>query len=572
MSALVELSNVNFSYGPQAVLKDVNLSVEEGSTLGLIGPNGGGKTTLIRLLLGTLKPTRGTVRIGGFSAAAAVRRGDLIGYLPQNPRVPSQFPVSVRQVAQLGLAGKTGMLRPYSRDDLDFVDLLLERAGVADLAERPIGSLSGGQLQRVLIARALAARPRLLLLDEPTTGIDRSGQQRFIEFISDFKKELKLTIVLVSHDLRAVSSISDRIACLDLSLHYHDVPDHLPADLVYRMFACDLEAMGIKAGHVCTHGHEDSPPVGDQVTRAERVRSGPAMSDLRSQWPFPRWPLAHVSPSAFTASAMAVACAVLSVFVVSRRWAFIGEGISHSGFGGAGTAWVLALIVPALDQDWLPYAGVVVFCLATAIGIGYLSRGQRVNSDAAIGIFLVASLAWGILAQQIYRRARNADPVGWDVFLFGRMSEISPQFAFAATGVCVAVVLVVVMLGKEIISYCFDPAMAEASGVAVGFIHYLLMVLVSLTIIVGVKIAGNVLVTAMLVLPGATALLLSDRLRTAIFSSIAIGLSGTLIGLWAGTRWSALPTGPSIVLALFIEFLIAFAISKVRQVPGWAAA
>jgi len=258
MAVLVELSNVNFSYGQQVVLKDVNLSVEEGSTLGLIGPNGGGKTTLIRLLLGTLKPTRGTVRIGGLSAAAAVRRGDVVGYLPQNPRVPAQFPVSARQVARLGLVGKTGMLRPYSRNDLDFVDRLLDRAGVADLAERPIGSLSGGQLQRVLIARALAARPRLLLLDEPTTGIDRSGQQRFIEFVADFKKELNLTIVLVSHDLRAVSSISDRIACLDLTLHYHDVPDHLPADLVYRMFACDLEAMGIKGGHVCTHGLEGS--------------------------------------------------------------------------------------------------------------------------------------------------------------------------------------------------------------------------------------------------------------------------------------------------------------------------
>jgi len=113
-------------------------------------------------------------------------------------------------------------------------------------------------LQRVLIARALAPRPKLLLLDEPTTGIDRSGQQRFIEFIEGLKTELGLTVVFVSHDLRAVSSISDRIACLNTTLHYHDVPQHLPAELVYRMFACDLEAMGIKE-HVhtstCDHDH-----------------------------------------------------------------------------------------------------------------------------------------------------------------------------------------------------------------------------------------------------------------------------------------------------------------------------
>jgi len=159
------------------------------------------------------------------------------------------------------------MLRPYARDDLAFADSLLERVGVAELADKPVSSLSGGQLQRVYIARALAPRPRLLLLDEPTTGIDRPGQQRFIEFVQGLKNELGLTVVFVSHDLRAVSSISDRIACLNVTLHYHDVPDRMPADLVYRMFACDLEAMGIKGGHRCTHEHVCEP----QATEAARA-------------------------------------------------------------------------------------------------------------------------------------------------------------------------------------------------------------------------------------------------------------------------------------------------------------
>jgi zinc transport system ATP-binding protein len=156
-----------------------------------------------------------------------------------------RFPISARQVARLGLVGKTGLLRGYAREDLAFVDELLSMVGVADLADAPIGDLSGGQLQRVLIARALAARPKILLLDEPTTGIDRLGQQQFLESIAQLKQRLGLTIVFVSHDLRAVSAISDRIACLNLTLHYHDVPEHLPADLVYRMFACDLEAFGL---------------------------------------------------------------------------------------------------------------------------------------------------------------------------------------------------------------------------------------------------------------------------------------------------------------------------------------
>jgi zinc transport system ATP-binding protein len=245
MPHLVDIADLDFAYGSQSVLKGVDLRIEEGTTMGLIGPNGGGKTTLIRLLLGILQPTGGSIRVAGLTPQQAIRRGDLIGYLPQSPRLPERFPISVRQIVRLGLAGKSGLLRRDSREDLDFADSLLDRVGVGHLADKPVGALSGGQLQRVYIARALAPRPRLLLLDEPTTGIDRPGQQRFIEFVQGLKAELGLTVVLVSHDLRAVSSISDRIACLNLTLHYHDVPDRMPADLVYKMFACDLEALDI---------------------------------------------------------------------------------------------------------------------------------------------------------------------------------------------------------------------------------------------------------------------------------------------------------------------------------------
>ena len=252
---LIQISHLDFAYRDRLVLKHIDLSVERGSTLGLIGPNGGGKTTLLRLLLALHEPTRGSILIDGLSPRQAVARGDVLGYLPQRPTVPMNFPLNVRQAVQMGLVGKTGMLKPYRRDDLNFVESLLERIGVRELADAPIGELSGGQQQRVFIARALAARPQVLLLDEPTTGIDRSGQQKFIEFIETLKREMHLTLVFTSHDLRAVSSMSDRIACLNLTLHYHDAPEHLPADLVYQMFACDLEAFGTRGkGHEgCEH-------------------------------------------------------------------------------------------------------------------------------------------------------------------------------------------------------------------------------------------------------------------------------------------------------------------------------
>src|SRR3954451_6812112 len=264
MAVLVDIQHLDFAYGQQLVLKHINLQIEAGSTLGLIGPNGGGKTTLMRLMLGLYKPTRGTITVAGINPAAAVRAGDVIGYLPQKAHFPANFPLTVRQAVRLGLAGKTGMMRGYAKDDLDFVETLFDRIGLAGLTDRPVGELSGGQAQRAFIARALAPRPKILLLDEPTTGIDRSGQQRFIEQVMKLKEELGLTLVFCSHDLRAVSSISDRIACLNLTLHYHDVPHRMPERLAVDMFACDLEAMGVTPGvegecGACGYEHHHVP-------------------------------------------------------------------------------------------------------------------------------------------------------------------------------------------------------------------------------------------------------------------------------------------------------------------------
>ena len=273
-------------------------------------------------------------------------------------------------------------------------------------------------------------------------------------------------------------------------------------------------------------------------------------------------------PLLITAASLATACATLSVFVVSRRWAFIGEGISHSGFGGAGTAWLLALVFPALDpqQRWMPDAGVVVFCLLTAVSIAYVTRGRRLASDTAIGIFMVASLAWGFVARGVYQRARHGvNPARWETFLFGNLGEMSFAFALASAVVCAGVVVTVALMAKEIVYYCFDPAMAEASGVRAGFVHYLLILLVTLTIIVGARVVGTVLVTALLVLPGATALSLSARLQRAVAGSVAVGVIGTFAGLWASRRWEFVPAGPAVVLSLFVIFVAAYAWAKARR-------
>jgi ABC-type Mn2+/Zn2+ transport system permease subunit len=268
------------------------------------------------------------------------------------------------------------------------------------------------------------------------------------------------------------------------------------------------------------------------------------------------------------AAALSIACALLSVFVVLRHWAFIGEGISHSGFGGAGVAWLAALLHPALDVEWMPYLSVIVFCIVTALLIGALSRARGVNADAAIGIFMVASLAFGFVAQQVYYAQRQAMPLMFENLLFGQIRAFSPAYSVAAVCVSLAVLLTIIMLFKEILAYCFDPLTAHTGGVRAGFIHYLLMVLLAVTIVIGVRVAGTVLVTALLVLPGATAMTLSQRLRNVIAISIAANLIGAAAGLGIHGIWPVLPAGPMIVLVLFVVFLLAFGYSRVARSAG----
>jgi ABC-type Mn2+/Zn2+ transport system permease subunit len=268
--------------------------------------------------------------------------------------------------------------------------------------------------------------------------------------------------------------------------------------------------------------------------------------------------------SALTASiALSIACAALSVFVVSRRWAFIGEGISHSGFGGAGTAWMLMLLFPKLAFTGLPEICVVVFCILTGLAIGFLSNHRRTNADAAIGIFMVASLAWGFLAADLYRSVRHTEPVGFADFLFGQMSAMSGSYATSVIMLSGAVILVLIAFGKEILYCSFDAEMARASGVPAGLIHYVLMLLVTLTIVLGIRIAGSVLVTAMLVLPGATAVLLSQRLPVVFFISITTAALGTAVGVMVHLHHRAIPAGPAIVLAMFVEFVVGYVAERV---------
>jgi ABC-type Mn2+/Zn2+ transport system ATPase subunit len=220
----VELRGVTFAYNGTPALEDVTLEVPRGSFTALIGPNGAGKSTVLRLLLGLLRPDRGEVRVLGERPGTS---GLSIGYVPQRMRIPSGFPLSVHEVVLMGRYGRLGLGHRPGRGDHARADEALQRVGMEHLARRRFGELSGGQQQRVLIARSLAGEPRLLLLDEPTAGLDPAAQARFYTLVCDLQKEAELTLLCASHDLGVVSAHADRVILLDRSIRVQGSPSEV---------------------------------------------------------------------------------------------------------------------------------------------------------------------------------------------------------------------------------------------------------------------------------------------------------------------------------------------------------
>lgn len=266
-SAVVEISDVTFSYPPRAgaspVLDGVSLTIEPRDFLGVIGPNGGGKTTLLKLMLGLLKPDRGTVRVFG-QPPEAVR--DQIGYVPQHSHIDPTVPATVLDVVLTGRLSKSSWGAWFGRSHVEAAEVALAQTGTDDLAERPIGTLSGGQRQRVLIARALASDAKILLLDEPTAGVDSHMEQSVTDLLHQINQQLP--IVVVSHDVGFVSRHLKRVACLNRRLTVHAASE-ISADVISHMYhehmravqhfkQCPLSDPGCE--HGCPepeHSHDD---------------------------------------------------------------------------------------------------------------------------------------------------------------------------------------------------------------------------------------------------------------------------------------------------------------------------
>ena len=238
---VIEVEHVYFSYGSTPILEDITFSVEKGDFCVIIGPNGGGKTTLLKLLLGIIKPKKGIIKILGKPPYAVRHR---LGYLPQYTDFNLSFPISVMDVALMGRLNKRGLIKRFTEEDRKKVEEILKMLGMWEYRHVHVGRLSGGQRQRVFIARALATDPEILFLDEPTAGVDPEHETGVYEILKELNK--KMTIVVITHDIGVISRYARSIACVNRRLVFHE-EGKITKEMLEMAYECpvDLVAHGI---------------------------------------------------------------------------------------------------------------------------------------------------------------------------------------------------------------------------------------------------------------------------------------------------------------------------------------
>lgn len=231
---MIDIKNLNYSIKNKTVLKDVNLRIADGEFAAILGPNGAGKTTLLRIILGLIKNYHGAIKIDGVPNDKWLKK-NIIGYLPQAESFDIDFPATSRDITLMGYAGIKGLFSYFNQDDKNKADYYLRKVGLTGKEDQYIGSLSGGEFQRVLLSRALIAESNYIFLDEPEASLDQEGVNGFFTLLKELNNEGK-TILVVSHDINILSKYCNFLICLNKTLHFHDQVELCNSEVIKTMY------------------------------------------------------------------------------------------------------------------------------------------------------------------------------------------------------------------------------------------------------------------------------------------------------------------------------------------------
>jgi len=240
--SVIKIRDLHFNYGDVPILEDINIDIQQKEFIGMVGPNGSGKTTLLKIILGLLAPDHGTVEVLGNPPVQSVKN---VGYMPQFAPFTRDFPISVEETVLMGRLGKTSSMGFFSKEDKQLAAESMEAVEVLDLRKRSIGSLSGGQLQRALIARALTCNPEIMILDEPTANVDMKVEKDIFDLLKRLNE--KITIIVVTHDIGFISQYIDRVACINRTLICHPTSE-LTGETIENLYGTHV--------HMVHHHHE----------------------------------------------------------------------------------------------------------------------------------------------------------------------------------------------------------------------------------------------------------------------------------------------------------------------------
>ena len=565
-----------------------------GRITALIGPNGAGKTTLLLAIMGLI-PYSGTIRYPAYPAAPP-----RIGYVPQRLDLDRGLPCTVEDLFALSIsqrplwAGKNETVRRGIRESLD-------RVGAKGLENRFLGKLSGGELQRVLLAMALEGNPEILLLDEPTAGVDAPGEEMFCDVLSDIQQQRRLTVVLISHDLSVVANHAEQVICLNKTVRCSGGVSALTEENLLKTYGLHIQIYPHTHGPHCALPPEPQTDLFQESTGRETRKPGlgkekenrwdfriifslfqvdkggpwedllesllkaarfplpsslfpsfllnmetlfnPLYASLQSWVPFEWAQFSFMWRAVLAMGVIAPLCAVMGVHVVNFRMAFFSDAISHSTFTGVALG-----ILLGLD----PFYSLIGLGVLAGLFITQLKRRSELSSDTIISVILSGLVAIGITLLFVRQETRN-----FDAYLYGAILALTDGelvFLFLVGGL-----IFILMAGwfNRLILISLNMNLASSRGIAAGRMEYLFAVLLALVVTFSLRAVGLFMVTALLVIPAATARTLARGIGSLFWIAVGAasfsGLSGILLSFYLDT-----PAGATIILISCLLFLLSW--------------